>query len=210
MCFYSCDKNHSIPKMSRVLRHNTPRGTERFTIVWVFVTSLIQRQRIQHRAIVIAWRFENDVIVNSVGIRTIARARKEHISNHRGGVFSSQARMGLVDAGVGRPRGRGRLNRRVSDGVMIMPCEIFPKPAPRLTLPRLVLFSLFSPPILPVPLLLHPSAARRALEATRGREGSPKTHSGFSIDATAFSSGSFSRCSDEGLTLGLIGTSWSA
>lgn len=147
---------------------------------------------------------------SSAGTRIIARIRKEHTPNRRRSVFPGHTRIGLVDAGVGRPRGRGRLNRRVSDGVMMMPCETFARPVPRLTLPRLVLFSLFSAPIFPVLLLLHPSAARRAWEATRGRGGSPKTCSGLSIDATAFSSASFSICSDKVLTLGSMATSWSA
>jgi len=61
-------------------------------------------------------------------------------------------------AGVGLPRGRGRLRRSVSDGVMTMPCGAFSFCFCELGFAAL--------------RFVHPSAVRRALDVTRGRAGS--------------------------------------
>lgn len=76
-----------------------------------------------------------------------------------------QARIDWGRAGVGLPRGRGRLRRRDSLGVAPVPCPME--------------FSLRSEEDLPVLRLDQPSAVRLAADPTRGRAlGTPNASSG--------------------------------
>jgi len=95
------------------------------------------------------------------------------------GVQHCQTRMGLTEAGVGLPRGLGRLSLNVSDGVMISPCETLTEAVVK------VAFSLFSNPFRPLLLFAQPNATLRAVEPTRGRGGRPNTRSSLPGDIVA-------------------------
>lgn len=127
------------------------------------------------------------------------------MSGNSGRVPFIHARKGLTDAGVGRPFGLGRFSRKPSEGlyqfdhlsvhamavqkndthVTRVPWETFAVVgALMLMLPIVVLFSLLSALFRPLLFFDHPNAVRRAVDAARGRGGSPKTRSGLSGETT--------------------------